>query len=698
MKFKKISTRMLAIIVPVLIASMVILSMISVVNSRNTIKNQIEGRMEAEMRAAEESVENELNTVTTMAEVIARSVAATYSYTSLTAYETMLGEIITGNDTVLGSGIWFEPYVFVKSQEYMGPYIYKNGSEIEVTYDYSNAEYDYFNQEYYLNAKNSTAPTITNPYYDETTGLVMSSCSAPILVDGEFIGCVTVDMELSSIQNMVNSIQIGKNGTGMLLDSNGVYMAGVDESLVSSATPITSDTNASLAAAGATVMANEAGETTYQDPTYGKMDLYYTTVPATGWKVIIRMPESEINQPIQQLFILLMIVTAVAIVLEILIVVVQIRSIAKGIGRVKNFAGQLADGDFSVDPIEVRTVDELGLMSTSLNEMYDSNRDVISGIAKYAIDIDESSTRLSVAAAELSEQFASIQKLMNSVNEDMMTTSAATEEVNASTEEVLSNVSLLAGEADESMQMSREIQERAAGIEKQSTESSESAIRMTEQFSTRLNQSIENAKVVESISELTDVISNIAEQINLLSLNASIEAARAGEAGRGFAVVATEIGSLAGSTSEAVGKIQDTIAQVQDAFNDLTGAASGLLDFVQNTVSPDYRLFVEVAGQYGGDAARFQEKSNNISEMSANIKHIMGEVTDAIQSIAEATQNTTDSSNQIMSSIEVVADHVDNISTMSGQQQEIAENLNTTVGRFKLTSDERPALEAKEED
>ena len=323
---------MLAIIVPVLIASMVILSMISVVNSRNTIKDQIEGRMEAEMRAAEESVENELNAVTTMAEVIARSVGATYTYTSLTAYETMLGEIITGNDTVLGSGIWFEPYAFVKSQEYMGPYIYKNGSEIEVTYDYSNAEYDYFNQEYYLNAKNSTEPTITNPYYDETTGLVMSSCSAPIIVDGEFIGCVTVDMELSSIQEMVNSIQVGKNGTGMLLDSNGVYMAGVDESLISAATPITSDSNASLAAAGATVMASDTGETTYQDPTYGKMDLYYTTVPATGWKVLIRMPESEINQPIQQLFILLMIVTAVAIVLEILIVVVQIRGIA-GNGR-----------------------------------------------------------------------------------------------------------------------------------------------------------------------------------------------------------------------------------------------------------------------------------------------------------------------------------------------------------------------------
>lgn len=693
MKFKKISTRMLAIIVPVLIASMVILTMISVSNSRSTISEQIEDRMEAELKAAEENVENSLNGVSTMASVIASSVGATSSYTGMAAYEKMLAEIIQTNDMVLGSGLWFEPYAYDKSEEYMGPYVYKDGDSIELTYDYSNADYDYFSQEYYLNAKNSTKPVITNPYYDETSGTVMSSCSAPIIVDGEFIGCVTVDMELSSVQNMVNDIQVGKNGTGMLLDSVGTYLAGVDESLISTATPITSDSNATLAAAGSVIMSNDTGEAVYNDETYGTTDLYYTTIPSTGWKVIIRMPQAEVNQPIQQLFVILMIVTVVAIVLEILIVVLQIRGISKGIGQVKNFAGQLAEGDFSVDPIEVRTADELGLMSTSLNEMYDSNKDVISGIARYAVEIDESSTRLSVAAGELAEQFSSIQTLMNSVNEDMMTTSAATEQVNASTEEVLSNVSLLASEADESEQMSKEIRERAADIEKQSSESSESAIRMTEQFSTRLNQSIENAKVVESISELTDVISNIAEQINLLSLNASIEAARAGEAGRGFAVVATEIGSLAGSTTEAVGKIQETISQVQDAFNDLTGAAGGLLDFVQETVSPDYKLFVEVAGQYGGDAARFQEKSNNISEMAANIKHIMGEVTDAIQNIAEATQSTTDNSNQIMSSIEVVSDHVDSVSTMSGQQQETAENLNTTVGRFKLSQEDRPAID-----
>ena len=183
---------------------------------------------------------------------------------------------------------------------------------------------------------------------------------------------------------------------------------------------------------------------------------------------------------------------------------------------------------------------------------------------------------------------------------------------------------------------------------------------------------------------MADAISGIAEQVNLLSLNASIEAARAGDAGRGFAVVATEIGNLAGSTTETVGKIQVTIHQVQDAFSGLTDAANGILGFVQDTVAPDYDHFVKVAEQYGNDAKSFETASSSISNMSDNIKSIMSEVTDAIQNIAEATQDTTNISTQIMDSIEVVSGHVTEVSSMSSSQQQVADSLAEMVGKFKL--------------
>lgn len=207
---------------------------------------------------------------------------------------------------------------------------------------------------------------------------------------------------------------------------------------------------------------------------------------------------------------------------------------------------------------------------------------------------------------------------------------------------------------------------------------------MSAQFEKRLQISIENSAVVESIGELADVISQIAEQINLLSLNASIEAARAGEAGRGFDVVATEIGSLAGNTAEAVDQIQNTIADVKHAFTGLAKDAQDMLGFVQNTVAPDYSNFVKVAEQYGNDAQSIDESSDRISNMTDAIKNIMQEVTDAIQSIAEATQETTDLSSNIMESINMLSGNVNDISEMSDEQEVIVRDLNEVVGRFTL--------------
>ena len=201
-------------------------------------------------------------------------------------------------------------------------------------------------------------------------------------------------------------------------------------------------------------------------------------------------------------------------------------------------------------------------------------------------------------------------------------------------------------------------------------------------------ESIENAKVVSSIEEMANVISEIADQINLLSLNASIEAARAGEAGKGFAVVASEIGSLATSTAEAVGQIQNTISQVQNAFDSLTKDAQNMLGFVVNDVTPDYSNFVEVAKQYGEDAASIERTAENISKMSDNIKQIMQEVTAAVQSIAEATQDTTEVSGNMTEKVVVVADHVDNVSEMAEKEDVIARKLTGVVSRFKLEEKE----------
>lgn len=682
MKFKRISTRMLATILPVIILAMVVLTTVSMRSSRDIINEQISSAMESELAARDGEMGEYLNSVSNMATMIANMVEMNYTVTDMENFEKILGNIIAENDIVLGSGLWFEPYQYDKDQKYMGPYVYKDGDKLVTTYDYSNEEYDYFSQEYYTMCVDATNAQFTDPYYDATSDTVMFSCACPIIVDGKFIGCVTVDIELTSIIQLIDNIKVGETGSAMLTTSQGTYLAGVSDEKVQNSVNITSDENSSLASAGSEIIASESGKTSYSSD--GEINLYYSTLESTGWKIILQMPQAELNAPLESLMGIMSVVSIISIVGAVVIVLIQVRSISKGIKLVDLFAGSLAEGDFTVKPIAVKSEDEPGNMSNALNQMYDSNKGVITNIKTHSDEIDDSSKKLQQAAFVLAEKFNEIQKYMNEVNESMVSTSAATQQVNASTEEVLANVNLLATETGNSMAMAEEIQERADKVGNSSKKSFESANALSVQFEKRLQVSIENAKIVESIGELANAISEIAEEINLLSLNASIEAARAGEVGKGFAVVANEIGSLASSTAETVGQIQKTITEVKDAFNGLLTDAKDLLGFIHDTVEPDYSSFVDVAQQYGNDAETISESSNKITGMSEAIKNIMQEVTDAVQSIATATQTTTELSSNIMESINLLSENVSDISSMSDKQESISNDLNEVVSKFTL--------------
>lgn len=682
MGFKKIGTRMVVSILPVIVVATSILSAVSITSSKAIINEQNLRAMEAELSSQDGKMGEYLDSVANMATTIASMVEMNYMSSSLKDYEKILGNVIKDNDIVLGSGLWFEPYTYDSKEQYVGPYIYKDGDSIEVTYDYSNAEYDYFSQEYYTMCINATKAQFTDPYYDETSGTIMSSCAAPIIVNGGFMGCVTVDIELTTITNLINDIKVGETGSAMLLTGSGTYLAGTSDENIQNAVNIMDDANASLAKAGSEIVNSESGVTSYNKN--GLVNLYYTTLSNTGWKLMIQMPDNELQAPINRLMYVMIIVSSLATLAAVLAVLLQVRAIAKSIGMVQIFAGALANGDFMVDPIAVKSEDELGNMSASLNRMYDRNKKVIGNIRDHSNEIDDASKMLRKAAMVLADKFNEIHKYMIDVNEAMVSTSAATQQINASTEEVLSNVTLLATETDNSMQMAKDIRVKAELVQEDSTASFEKANTLSSKFENRLQVSIENAKVVESIGELADVISNIAEQINLLSLNASIEAARAGEAGRGFAVVASEIGSLAGNTAEAVRQIQDTIHDVKEAFDELANNASDLLGFVQDTVAPDYRNFMDVAKQYGQDAEAFDSSADSISRMAETIKNIMQEVTDAMQNIAEATQDTTELSSNIMDSINILSENVTDISDMSDKQEGIVGDLNEVVSKFKL--------------
>ncbi len=686
---KKLSLRakMLLCILPVVAIAMILLTVIAASSSRTAIREATTTEMQQTLQANVNSVDGKLEVIRTTCVDIAQMISTSYRFVQMDNYKGTITKIINNNDSILGSGIWFEPNTFDANEKYIGPYWYKDSGQIVETWDYSNAEYDYFSQEYYLNAKalSEGQAVITDPYYDPSSGMIMSSCSAPIYDNGVYVGCVTVDMELSNIDDMVSSIRVGKTGTALLTSSSGVYIYTDDEEKVSNGANILDEPNAGLVNTAKTMLSSTGiGMGGYNDDSGNGIVLTYTTVPEVNWKMAIKMNEAEMDETVNSLLKLLITICIITLIIGAAIIWIFVMSISKSINNVKQFASVLASGDFTIDKIKNNRGDELGQMSESLNNMFESNKDVITKISDGSVKVSETSTGLANMANELSNQFNSIQGNISGVNDAMMSSGAATEQVNASVEEVNASVHQLAAETEKTSSEATDIKSRARDIERESKQAYDYAISIAEQREADLVEANEKAKVVDQIGTLADTIAEIADQINLLSLNASIEAARAGDAGKGFAVVASEINKLASSTSEAVEQIRDTIDGVQEAFGTLSSSSGELLTFIKETVTPDYDKFVTVAKQYGDDAGSFGDSSENIAQMVENIRASMEEVSKAIQNIAESTQDTADLSSRVNDSVMLAADVVSNVNEMTNKQEAVAGTLEEIVGRFKL--------------
>lgn len=681
---KKISTRMLATILPGLIAGLIVLTAVSAYSSKQIIDSEIEKQMNLNLKSQKEEIENQMSSASALARHMAGMVGLTYTNEDLMAYVNFLNTMIFEEDFIYGSGIWFEPYAYKPDKKFVGPYVYKYEGEPVMTYEYANINYDYCSRDFYTGVKAGEEEiAYTQARYDEILKCALVTCSAPIKdPTGKFMGVVSVDVTLDTLQELVGSIKVGDTGKAFLVSSDGTYLYSEDEDKIMTE-KVTDSKNKSLAKLGKEMISNGSGAASYSEG-LTSYRVYYDTVPGLNWTIAITIEESELNAPVYNLCIKLVLIAVVVLALIAFIIAVQIRNVSRQINRVKNFAKQLADGNFTVNTIENKRADELGMMGQSLNDMYGSNKNMIAKISDHAELLNNSSSELKGSVVRLQQEFRNIEDLMNKVNGEMSNQSAATEEVNAAVEEVHESMTILANETVRSLELSGEIKDRAHRIEMTSTSAYNYATELAGKHREGLEYSIKNADVVKSIGDLAEVISEIAEQINLLSLNASIEAARAGEQGKGFAVVASEIGKLANQTTAAVNKIKDTIVEVENAFGSLVDQSQNMLQFVSDTVAPDYDSFVNVSKQYGDDALTIEKLSNDISDMVTGIEMVMQEVGEAIHSVSESSQNTLENSNNIMNSVNNVSSVVTEVSDMSEQQDEVAGELQDVVGKFIL--------------
>lgn len=332
--------------------------------------------------------------------------------------------------------------------------------------------------------------------------------------------------------------------------------------------------------------------------------------------------------------------------------------------------------------IDVRSTDELGRLATGINVFLETLQNIMSQIVTNADHLGSVVSTVSGSVTTASGNASDISSLLEELSATMQEISSTTTNVNDEVADVGTQVSSIAQDTVTMNSYSEEMESRAKELELAAQRNRESTSEIIGNIITSLQAAIEESKSVSKVNDLTDEILNVSSQTNLLALNASIEAARAGEAGRGFSVVADEIRTLADSTRKTAGNIQQINLMVVRAVDALVENSHAIVDYVNETILPDYEKFVETGKQYRDDASHvndtmnvFEDRTNRLMQIMQEISEAMSGITTAIEESATGITNATENTSTLVNNIEIVNQEM-------GTNQQISLKLKQEADRF----------------
>ncbi len=332
--------------------------------------------------------------------------------------------------------------------------------------------------------------------------------------------------------------------------------------------------------------------------------------------------------------------------------------------------------------VDIQSKDEIGLMASGINEFIDALQRTMKTIVNNSKELDKIVGNVTDNVNVANEDSCDISAVMEELAASMEEISATSTGVNSNTGTVDEQVVQLADKSSEIAEYAQDMKTRANELERTAEANKNNTNRVVTDIIESLKKAIEESKSVDQVTSLTGDILSISAQTNLLALNASIEAARAGDAGRGFAVVADEIRQLADSSRENASNIQHINEVVTVAVNDLIKNCNTLVDFISDTILPDYDNFVTSGKQYREDAIFIDDSIGRFNEMSVTLKELVNDISTAISDITTAVDEGANAVSNAAGNTNDLVKEITDISTQMKKNSEVSRLLKVETDKF----------------
>lgn len=493
---------------------------------------------------------------------------------------------------------------------------------------------------------------LTEPYIDSSTGEIILSAATPIYDEGgNVLGAAGMDISLDHVTEVLSGYTIGSNGYVWLVSSDGMLIYHPNAELVQQ--NIT-DVNVSDNVVNAIVNQSTEFLKYKADGTtkYGSVQL----VGETGYLVVSNMPFLEYYQMLFATIGVLLAIFAVGIIVVMRSIDKSAYALSKPIAELNETASRLAEGDLDVE-LNVMAKNEIG-------ELAESIRATVARLKEYIAYLKEASGALDQIAdgkleihleqeyvGEFRQLKEALLHISSSMNDVMKNISASSQTVTSSAGDLANAAQQLAEGSGTQAAAVEELVATATSVAEQVEESKKDALQsaeetqkvtaMMEQSQDKMQEMMEAVqKIHETSKQVVGIIATveeIADQTNLLSLNASIEAARAGEAGKGFAVVADEIGKLAQESSKAANMTRELIGVSMEEIN----KGNQIADHVMDSLKTAVEAVDNVNGMIQKTAGNAADQAQSMEQIRVGIEEISQGVQDN-SAIAEESSATSE--------------------------------------------------------